>query len=233
MAVVVYAKDKRSGYGDLPYYLESHPIMADGSIGAGSPLQHDTLLGIAEVLGKRIGSNGDLQGEIPERLLYYSKLPGGKFKLLWYRPAHKETVFFTKATGIKSGKCMVPATIFEAVSGKLNVYCTASCERPGPATKLMMAPYYNVSDSGNMCLGSANVPIPRKKTFTAIIDYWEAMFWQSEFSHESGSDDKVAGGKLPSVWKVQMAKPTKPFDTALLKPQKNGKKILTLKDLMQ
>lgn len=231
LAVVVYKQEFSSGYGQAPYYLEGHDILPDGAIGAGSPLQHDTLLGIAESLGKKIASDGNLEGDVPESLLYFGKLPGGKYKMIWYRPACKQMVFFTKGTGLKSGKCMVPATVFVAESGKLNVYCTAANDRPSAVTKIMMAPYYNVSDSGNMCLGSANVPIPRKKTFTAIIDYWEAMFWQSEFSHESGSNEKVTGGKLPSVWKSQLANPNRPFDTDLLKPHKRGKKILTFKDL--
>ena len=46
--------------------------------------------------------------------------------------------------------------------------------------------HYNVNNS--VCLGSAKVRKPKDDTFEAWIEYWEQMFWKSEFSHILGSN---------------------------------------------
>ena len=41
-------------------------------------------------------------------------------------------------------------------------------------------------DESHVCLGNAKVEKPVDNSFTTIIDYWEKMFWGSDFSHILG-----------------------------------------------
>mgnify|MGYP001810666901 FL=1 len=87
----------------------------------------------------------------------------------------------------------------------LYVYALASDERPSEKSKLYKAPFFNVNDSSDVCLGNAKVKKPAELTYSNLMKYWEDLFWLSEFSHVNGTE-KVKSKDLAAVWKRLLSK---------------------------
>lgn len=185
LAIVVYTTSP-SEWRDC--YLESHAITHDGKLLAGKPLKQETINDIVDVFYNEQKSRSKIDGFIPENLLQYSDLPGGFFKLVWYRPAHKRYLHFTDNLKIPSGEAWVPPMIWQVERKSLMVYALKSPDRPTPESDIFRAPFHNVSNGGSVCLGSAKVARPAEKTFMAEMKYWEDLFWMSEFSHLAGAE---------------------------------------------
>ena len=80
---------------------------------------------------------------------------------------------------------------------------------------LFHAPFFNVGD--HVCLGSAKMQKPKKQTYKNWMQYWEDMFWKSEFAHILGANP--INGNLSIITKECITS-HKPFPTALLKRSK-------------
>ena len=221
VAITVFrATNEVSGQGE--YYLESHDITEEGQVMAGKPLQVQTLTDMVDVFFDERKNQAVVKGILTENILGYANLPGGNYRLVWYRPEELRVVHFTAQHKIPTTKCCVPATVYVADRNSLDVYALKSNTRPKENTKLMHAPYFNVADDGGVCLGSAKVDKPKELTYSNLMKYWEDLFWLSEFSHLNG-DEKVKSGKLAPLWKKIAASKGKLKWSALdeLKPYKN------------
>lgn len=194
LAIMVYES------GDRNYYLESHNIDKKGQILEGKPLQQDTIQEIVDVFFDEQQNRSKIEGLIPENLLCYSPLPGGNYKMIWYRPAEVRFLHFSEALHLKSGKAWVPALLYVVNRKAFNVYALPGDERPSETTKLLRAPFHNVSDSGSVCLGTAQVKKPTDKTFSSTMKYWEDLFWLSEFSHLNGAGNPTKTN-VNMLWK--------------------------------
>lgn len=216
--------------GNNNYYLESHNINKDGKILEGKPLKQETLNEIVDTFFDERKDRSQVDGLIPENLLSFNVLPGGNYKMVWYRPAEVRMIYFDEKLHIKSGKAWIPALIYTAERNGLNVYAIASDSRPGEVTKLYQAPFHNVASDGDVCLGNAKVKKPSQKTYLTEMKYWEDLFWLSEFSHLNGSDNPTKTN-LNTVWKKLLASKEKLKWNKLgeLKPYKK----LTLKDILK
>jgi PRTRC genetic system protein B len=201
VAVVVYSHESN-------YYLESHDINDTGELQAGKPLLQDTLIDMVDVFFDERKNTHDIKGLIPDNMLSYYPLPGGNYKLIWYKPAEIRMMHHAAALKLPSAKTWVPAMIYEVEKNDLNVYALNSNVRPKETSKLYKAPYFNVDDDGDVCLGNANVKKPTIKTFQNIMQYWEDLFWLSSFSHVNGFQ-KVKSKNLATVWKQLLNSKTK------------------------
>lgn len=203
LAVTVYKSDDRK-----EYYLESHDINDNGHFGAGKPLQQETLQGIVDVFFDDRKNMSAITGLIPVNLLDYKVRPGGNYKMVWYNPAQVRVIHHAAPLKLTTAKCWVPALLYIVENRELTVYALNTDKRPEEKTVLYMAPFFNVSDDGDVCLGNAKVQKPKEKTFASIIKYWEDLFWLSEFSHVNGSN-KVKSNDLHGIWKKLLASKTK------------------------
>lgn len=109
---------------------------------------------------------------------------------VWWRPASRAPVFFNLARDVAnapklrklSGRRMWhPPLVFRAEGANLWVRALLKNERPTAGTRLMAAPYFNVSATGGVCVGSMRKPHDRS---LASIDGWERAFFESEFTHQ-------------------------------------------------
>lgn len=197
ISIVVYKSDKE-------YYLESHNISDDGQVMEGKPLQQQTLQAMVDVFFDERKNMATFTGLIPENLLAMDLLPGGNYRMIWYRPAETRVMHFASQLKLKTGKTNVPAMIYKAERNSLDVFALNKSERPKDKTKIYIAPFFNVSDEGDVCLGDAKVQKPKEKTYAAIMKYWEDLFWLSEFTHING-DDKKTKTDLYKLWKRLLA----------------------------
>lgn len=222
VAIMVYRSQ------DNDYYLESHEMqLVKGKhvLGAGIPLSEDTINSLVEYFKGKEGRESILKGDVPANVLY---VHWGVEKriLIWHNPPMKRAMHFTKALAIPGGAAMQPGLIYASINGSLDVFAFEGYERPVGDTKLMRAPYHNVSRDGSVCLGSARVNKPRDNSYIAMMKYYEDLFWGSEFSHLAGEETPIRGN-LNSYWKKAI-KQHSDFDYSVLLPCEKRKKFSEL-----
>lgn len=185
LLIVVYsADDKFSGA-----YLESHQVDDKGRILEGKPLKQETIQGLVDVFFDEHRNAVKVGGMLPTGLLQFDRLPGGRYKMVWFRPAERRYLYFAPDLKIKSGEAWVPPMVYAADGRSLDVFALAKDSRPTETTALCRAPFHNVSKEGDVCLGSAKVKKPADNTYTSLMKYWEDMFWLSEFTHLTGDEN--------------------------------------------
>ncbi|SHK93485.1 PRTRC system protein B [Chitinophaga jiangningensis] len=216
MILVVYQGPRED------YYLESHVISPDGVVLEGRPLQQETISDMVDFFFDERQSQNRVVGLLPENLLSFEALPGGKYTMIWYCPAQTRVLYFAKDLHLPSGKAQVPPLIFKVSSGNLYVYAFTEATRPAEDTQLFLAPFHNVSADGHVCLGSAKVKAPSKPTYADIIKYWEDLFFLSEFSHLAGNNNPTVGN-LNTIWRSQISPNQLPFPLCELIEYKKNK----------
>lgn len=216
MAIIVYeSKEQREGL-----YLERRDI-EDGMMQAGVPLTQKCITDIMETITiDKDESSYRIHGAIPSNLLYVDFSPA-TMKLVWYNPPQKRKAYFAQSLGIKDGEMNIPGLVYVADNRKLRVYAFKGNK---PKAKLYHAPFMNVSED-SVCLGNARVKQPKETTYQGVIEYWEEMFWKSEFSHILGGNP--IEGNLATLSKHLIETGDK-FPTDVLIPSKYA-----LKDLLR
>jgi PRTRC genetic system protein B len=202
LALMVYKADIEE------YYLESHNVNEQGQIMEGKPLLQETLQSIVDVFFDERKNMVNVKGLLPSNLLFFDVLPGGNYKMIWHRPAEIRVMHFAQQLKLPTNKTWVPAMIYKVDRRQLSVYALRSNNRPTEKTKMFRAPFHNVGEQGSVCLGNAKVKKPAVNTYTALQQYWEDLFWLSEFTHFNGSDKPVKTD-LNKVWKRLLVSKTK------------------------
>lgn len=211
MAIIVYKND-------MKYYLERRNIV-DGKMAAGVPLTERCITDIFDVISS--DESNIIHGRVPDNMLFVDGRVGRE-RIVWFRPPEKRSMFFSKDAGIPDGQMLVPGLVYSASGNKLSVYAYKGKK---PKDKLFIAPFFNVSDTGVVCLGSAKVTKSLVPTFENTVAYWEKMFWASEFVHILGSNP--IRNNLATVTK-ECINTGKPFPEDVLIESK-----IKLKDLLK
>lgn len=214
MAIIVYASQ-----GSAPY-LEQRNI-TDGKMGAGRPL---TKKCVTDIFRTIVEDSEDLSegyhGIIPRNLLY-ADTTTGRTRLIWYNPPMKRKMYFVGSLGIPEGEIVMPGVLYEANDNTLKVYCFKG---KVPKDTLWQAPFFNVNNHA-VCLGTAKAKRPKSLTYIEAMEYWETMFWNSEFSHLYGGNP--INGNLALITKSCIQNGD-PFPTSVLIKSKTK-----LKDLLR
>jgi len=216
MAIIVYGAEQ-----DRSVYLEQRDI-AYGKMGAGRPLTKACITNVIRALTE---DNEDIEkgfhGVIPKNLLY-ADTTTGHTKLVWYNPPQKRKAYFVKDLGIPDGDLGVPGIVYVVENSGLSVF---AFKGKTPNNRLYRAPFFNIYDKGKVCLGNAKTKKPTQQTYLEAIEYWEELFWNSEFSHILG--DNPIDGNLAVITKTCI-------ETGSQIPS-NKLKLMntTLKDLMK
>lgn len=176
MAIIVYKSE------DEVFYLERRDIDKEGAMGVGIPMTEDCLTDI--VKGLSATEKDIVHGPIPSYLLYADCRTGFN-KYVWFRKEEKRKLYFKEDLDIDNGDMFVPGLVYCVCENTLSMYSYKG--RLTEKSKLFRAPFFNVSDS-SVCLGSANVQKPEDMTYENVIQYWEQMFWLSEFTHLLGGN---------------------------------------------
>lgn len=174
-AVLVYSDGKRA------YATLHKPVQGRGapSLGAGQPVTSAFL----RALGDGLGAGLPLE-VIPPTVL--CRTPD---VTVWWRPAQRAPLFYAPWKEVKHGDALKalsgrrvpqPPLVFKATRTQLWVRAIAGDDRPTASTPTYEAPYFNVSTTGAVCLGSMRRPTSRG---IAAIAEWERAFFESEFTH--------------------------------------------------
>jgi PRTRC genetic system protein B len=195
-ALLVYGK---SDYNGFPYrhpFVVVHDVIHEGDsarLGEGRLVTRSALHDIIRNTGESV------EAEIlPERVLVRTA-----DTLVWWMPASKRIMFFSDRGGdtalraLNGKRYPHPALVFKASGSALSVRSLHENNRPTAKTVMYVAPYWNCSANGSVCIGSMKVP--QQKSVMAI-DAWEDAFFGSEFSHANGAGSQHPGG-LVALWK--------------------------------
>jgi PRTRC genetic system protein B len=152
---------------------QSSPDGGPPYLNEGRPLTMEFL----KELGRQLGAS------LPKEILPGNVLVRTVEMLAWWTPHQQRVLFYGDASDGRTvnGKSVpVPPLVFKVLGSELSIRALTNDQRPGAATKLMCAPFWNVDTQGNVCQGSMRAP--SRLTLDAI-PLWERAFFESEFTH--------------------------------------------------
>ena len=178
-ALLVYSSDRNMGGVPATAFVTKHHVKLSAagvpSVEPGSPLGESDIITLIQ----------QLRGSLPSEFLPENVLMRTQETIVWWTPATTRPMFYATDRGAEleqlSGKRFPqPALVLRAHSGSLDIRALAESKRPTPDTPMYVAPYWNVSDNGSVCLGSTKAP---REASVKSLPRWEASFFESEFTH--------------------------------------------------
>ncbi|GAA0886471.1 prokaryotic E2 ligase family D protein [Sphingobacterium siyangense subsp. cladoniae] len=162
------------------------------------------------------------KGILPTNILHIN--PSEKGMVLWYTKAQQRQLYFVDSLGIPNGTAQVPPMLWLANKNSLTVFALANDRRPSEKTSLHYAPFFNIYEKGNVCMGTVSIDIKNSASVEEFIQAWEHYFFNSYFSHSLC--ENLTKKNIVNLWK-DLISTDKPFPKEALK--KNNK---TLKNLL-
>jgi len=126
---------------------------------------------------------------IPNEILPENILAGSAETMAWWTPATVRTMFFAAhdpdAHRLNGMRFSQPPLVWKVNGKDLWLRALPESRRPVARTQLTIAPYWNVDgETGWTCQGSMRTPDDMS---VAGIPLWEQAFYQSEFTHHTGT----------------------------------------------
>lgn len=162
------------------------------------------------------------KGILPTNILHIN--PSEKGTVLWYTKTQQRQIYFVDSLGISNGKAQVPPMLWFANKSSLTVFALTNDRRPTEKTPLHYAPFFNIYEKGNVCMGTVSIDIKKSASVEEFIQAWEHYFFNSYFSHSLC--ENLTKKNIVNLWK-DLINTDKTFPKEVLK--KNNK---TLKNLL-
>lgn len=209
--IIVYEKSNS-------YYLETHDIIHAGGKYAwqeGRPLLKEQLKELSMTLGNESFVPMDIDGIVPENLLFF-KQTFYNTTIIWYQPPSRRLLQFKKDLKMANGYVKVPGLIFCSHDKDLSIIAFKGSKKPGLKTKLFKAPFHNMHDDAQVCLGNIR-EYKAKGILQEEMKRWERRFYNSNFTHFL--DEKVVKrGTNLQLLLTSLMKSKKQFPEAQLIP---------------
>jgi len=207
------------------FYIEAFDIGNDGTPINAKPLSVRESCRLAMLLN----SSNKLRhaflkpkGLLPESVLYIN--PEEEGFVIWQTRQRNNRLFFKESLGIRSGKANIPALIWKANRNELFLYALNENVKATENTALFHAPFFNIYESGSVCMGNVGIDITPDIGLEDFIAGWEQYFFNSYFSHSIYG--YAAKTNIVQLWQGLIDKGNK-FPNTTLKP--NG---LIIKDIL-
>ncbi|GGG86907.1 PRTRC system protein B [Edaphobacter dinghuensis] len=177
-------------------YVTHHPVITNKGrtpeLGPARLLTIEFIQSLLQSLGTQLPAEF-----LPEQVI------GRTDRLLaWWTPRQIRPMFFGNVQGnlkgISGRNFPQPALVWLAVDGALRIRALKDNQRPSPESPLAVAPYWNLYESGEVCLGTMRAP---KVSTVASIAQWEESFYQSEFTHGNVGRVTRHPGGFEGLWK--------------------------------
>ncbi|MFC5862074.1 PRTRC system protein B [Acidicapsa dinghuensis] len=213
-ALLIYHSTDRHYWEMGNTFVTHHPVATKGTkkpeLGPANPLTVDFLQSLLHSLG----------GQIPIEFLPDNVMARTDRTIAWWTPAQIRPMFFGDTQGdlqgINGRNFPQPALIWLTQDSSLFVRALKENRRPSAASGLSVAPYWNLYESGSVCIGSMRAP---KVSTVASIGQWEKSFYESEFTHGNvGRVTRHAGG-FEGLWKELADKDAFPVEQLIELPE--------------
>jgi len=193
---------------DADYYIESYDMDSAGRPINGHPLSVNEGHKLAKALTvNEKKAQGFLipDGLMPQNVLHINGNADGS--VIWHTPAQSQKLLFLSSLGIPSGTAGVPAMIWKARKGSLQVFALPD-EEISLQTTLHKAPFFNVYPDGRVCMGNVRTNIPADCCLEKFMQLWEYHFFNSYFSHTIHGESPVKGN-IVQLWQhlIQTGEP--------------------------
>lgn len=214
-ALLIYRSSEHQygHFGDT--FITQHEINQGGGarqprLGPAKPLTIEFVHSLVQALGGRV------QVEfLPENVIARTE----RLIAWWTRPQKRQMFFGTTQGdmgGINGAIFPQPALVWLAADRSLSVRAMKEDRRPGAETKLCVAPYWNLYETGNVCLGSMRAP---DASTVASIPQWEQGFYESEFTHGNVGRLTRHPDGFEGLWKELAGKKRFPVDSLIELPE--------------
>jgi PRTRC genetic system protein B len=202
-------------YGNQITFTTKHEVTtqqnAAPTLGPAQPLT----IAFVESLVRSLG--GGAAAEVfPENILGKSDRV-----IAWWTPAQRRQMFYRnskeKAADLNGCIFPQPPLVWRVADGQLKIRALTENKRPEAKTKLAVAPYWNLSDSGTVCTGSTRRP---ENASVSAISVWERGFYESAFTHANvGRLTRYKGG-FQGLWSSLTGKRRLfPLETLIFLPE--------------
>jgi len=157
-----------------------------------------------------------LSGGSTAEVLSENVLAKGERMIVWWTAACRRQMFYEnserKAVHLNGRTFPQPALVWRVHNGDLNIRALAENKRPVATTTLAVAPFWNLSDDGRVCIGSMRRP---DNATSAAIPEWERGFYESAFTHANVGRLTRHRGGFEVLW-GELANKRRPFPLATL-----------------
>lgn len=206
-ALLIYHSDNNRHSAAASAFVTRHKVHLGEDtgpvLGAGTPLTQENLVALVQAL----------QRAVPVEFLPSNVLIRTASTIVWWTAPSIRPMFYSSSkekevSQLTGRRFPQPGLLFRAGTRGLEVRSIAGDQRPELGTRLYRAPYWNVSDSGTVCLGSAQVP---RELSLASLSRWERGFFESEFTHPNGAHKLVEHREgFMGLWKSLIDAPSFP-----------------------
>jgi PRTRC genetic system protein B len=162
------------------YYLESHEVKENGTLGQGFPLLKETMAEIVSEVSLSVVDKLQFKGFIPKNFITVRNTPGNTI-IAWTTKSQLVDLHFTDNTEMKDGSAYMPNILWVVRNKKLYTLAYKSA-RFHEKTKLFQLPLTNTYQDGSVCWGSGEWP-SKSKYYEDFVDDLMRGFWSSKFSH--------------------------------------------------
>lgn len=207
-ALLIYRENRRSF---ITWHTVTSQKQGPPVLGPAQSLTSAFIEDLAESL-----SGGVLAEFLPENVLAKTDR-----MIAWWTPRCVRRMFFENSEGkaqILNGKNFPqPPLVWRVAQGELKIRAICENRRPKADTALAVAPFWNLSDDGGVCLGSMRCP---ESASVGSIDAWERGFYESAFTHANvGRLTRHEGGH-DALWaKLAARRHSFPIDSLIRLPQ--------------
>ncbi|WP_278353986.1 PRTRC system protein B [Chryseobacterium gleum] len=221
-ALVLYVTEGNNAQS----YVENFDIDSNGNMINAHPLTVREAQRLSATLNIQTKKDKDFlksNGIISTNVLFIDASENGK--VIWYTKSQKRQLYFTERLSIPNGRAHIPPLLWCANKRGIRIFALDTNRRPTEETQLLYAPFLNVYESGNVCMGSVDINIKNSASLEEFMEEWENYFFNSYFSHLVNNHNPIKGNCV-NLWKNQILnKEAFPIDVLLTSN-------LTLKNLL-
>lgn len=196
-AFVVYQTEDPKGKA----YIESYDMDRDGR-----PINaHPLSVRESTALAKALNTSAELNyqyfkpaGLMPGKVVYINPDIQHGY-VIWRTPAVKTDLLFQENLRIPNGNANLPAMLWKANLHELSVFALKDTDTLDLETDLCHAPFFNINESGQVCMGNVKLKIHRESRLEDFMSKWETAFFNSYFSHLFSGHSPV-NGNIVQLW---------------------------------
>jgi PRTRC genetic system protein B len=202
-------------YANQTTFITKHEVItqqnAAPTLGPAQPLTEAFVESLVRSLG-----GGSAAEVFPENILAKNDR-----MIVWWTPTQRRQMFYQHSEGKAAhlNGCIFPQPplVWRVSDGQLKIRALTENKRPGAKTKLAVAPYWNLSDTGTVCTGSMRRP---QSASVAAISDWERGFYESAFTHANVGRLTRHKGGFEELWSsLTDRRRLFPLETLILLPE--------------